>query len=132
MPVVLDYILNKDYLKVEISGVRKPGHEEKEMIDIWIRVADLCAQFNQWKVLAIMKIRGRLPIDSAYKIAKASDDYVWNRSYKLAVVAPEDKLFMNIKLSETLWVNMGFEAKLFSSGWRAKKWLLSQNTVDLE
>ena len=132
MPIVLNHKLCKNYLRVEITGVRKPGAEEKEMIDIWKRVAGLCTQFNQWKVLAIMKIHGRLPIDSAYKIAKASDDYVWNRSYKLAVVAPEDKLFINIKLSETLWVNMGFEAKLFASAWRAKKWLLAKDTVDLK
>ena len=131
MPIVLSHKLFKNYLKVEITGVRTPGSEELEMIEIWTRVAQLCSQFKQWKVLAIMKIYGRLPIDSAYKIAKATDDYVWSRGYKLAVVAPEETLFMNIKLSETLWVNMGYEAKLFSSAWRAKKWLLSQKTVDL-
>ena len=131
MPIVFNHKIFKNYLKVEITGVRTPGSEEIEMIEIWTKVSQLCNHLKQWKVLAIMKIHGRLPIDSAYKIAKATDDYVWSRSYKLAVVAPEDTLFMNIKLSETLWVNMGYEAKLFSSNWRAKKWLLSKKTVDL-
>ena len=130
MPIQLEHKVFDNYLKVDITGIRTPGSEGQEMIEIWSRIAKLCEKSNCSKILAIMKIFGRLPIESAYKIGKATDDYVWNRSYKLAVVAPEEALFMNIQLSETIWVNMGYEAKLFSSIGKARKWLLSENVVN--
>ena len=131
MPLQLKYRLYRTYLRVEIRGSRTPGSEVTESMDIWGQIADLCNQFQRKKILAVMKISGRLPLDSAFKIAKSAEHIGWSRSYKLAVVAPSKIILVNIQFSETILINLGYDVKMFSTKWRAKRWLLSEKTVDL-
>lgn len=75
-------------MRVEITGVRTPGSEVKESLEIWKQVAELCAQTNRTKILAIMTLSGRLPMDAAFQIAKSAEFIGWSRKFKLVVVAP--------------------------------------------
>ncbi len=115
----------RTHLRVEISGVRTPGSEVKESLEIWKQIAELCNRSDHTKVLAIMKLTGRLPMDSAFQIAKSAELIGWSRKFKLAVVAPRTVTLINIQFSETILVNLGYEVKMFASARKAKKWLLS-------
>ncbi|MBT8321431.1 MAG: hypothetical protein KJO90_07155, partial [Eudoraea sp.] len=65
------------------------------------------------------------PINSAFQIAESADDLGWSRNYKMAVVAGSEAVLMNIRLSEMILNNLGYEIKLFGSTRMARKWLLS-------
>ena len=125
MPLKLKHALNRDYLKVEILGQRTPGNEVAESKQIWKEVADVLSQQEQSRILTIMKVEGRLPIKSAFQIAESARDLGWSRNYKMAVVAGSEAVLMNIRLSEMILTNLGYEIKLFVSTRMARKWLLS-------
>ncbi|MCE2612826.1 hypothetical protein LVD13_07575 [Flavobacteriaceae bacterium D16] len=125
MPLKLKHALNRDYLKVEILGQRTPGNEVAESKQIWKEVADVLSQQEQSRILTIMKVEGRLPIKSAFQIAESAGDLGWSRNYKMAVVAGSEAVLMNIRLSEMILTNLGYEIKLFGSTRMARKWLLS-------
>ena len=125
MPLKLKYALNRDYLKVEILGQRTPGNEVTESKEIWKEIADLVNRENKTRVLAMMKVEGRLPINSAFEIAESAKNLGWSQNNKLAVVAGSEAVLMNIRLSEMIMNNLGYEMKLFGSARMARKWLLS-------
>ncbi len=125
MPLKFKHTLYEDYLKVEILGKRTPGGEVAESKSIWKEIADLLKTEKKKRILAIMKVEGRLPINSAFQIADSAGDLGWSRDYKLAVVAGSEAVLMNIRLSETILANLGYEIKLFASTRMARKWLLS-------
>ncbi|MDX1314009.1 MAG: hypothetical protein R3356_00790 [Eudoraea sp.] len=125
MPLILKHSLNRDYLKIEILGKRTPGNEVSESKELWKKVADLLKVAKRDRILAIMKVEGRLPMSSAFEIAESAADLGWSRDYKMAVVAGSEAVLMNIRLSETILVNLGYEIKLFGSTRMARKWLLS-------
>lgn len=125
MPLKLKHSLNRDYLKVEILGQRTPGNEVAESKEIWKKVADLLREQEQSHILTIMKVEGRLPINSAFQIAESAEDLGWSHKYKMAVVAGSEAVLMNIRLSEMILNNLGYEIKLFGSTRMARKWLLS-------
>ena len=125
MPLKLKHALNQDYLKVEILGNRTPGNEVAESKEIWKAVADLANKEKKYKVLALMKVKGRLPINSAFEIAESAGSLGWSQNHKLAVVAGSEAVLMNIRLSEMIMTNLGYEMKLFGSTRMARKWLLS-------
>ncbi len=113
------------HLRVEIKGARTPGSEVRESLEIWKQIAKLCSQLHQTKILAIMKLSGRLPMESAFQIAKSADIIGWSKDFKLAVVAPEPATLVNIQFSEMILLDLGYDIKMFSSPRKAKKWLLA-------
>ncbi len=125
MPLKLKYTSNRDYLKVEILGKRTPGNEVAESKEIWKEISNLVNQEKKSRVLAMMKVDGRLPINSAFEIAESAKNLGWSQNYKLAVVAGSEAVLMNIRLSEMIMTNLGYEMKLFGSSRMARKWLLS-------
>lgn len=125
MPLNFKHTLYQDYLKVEILGKRTPGDEVAESKKLWKEVADLLKAEKKSRILALMKVEGRLPINSAFQIAESAEELGWKRDYKMAVVAGSEAVLMNIRLSETILANLGYEIKLFASTRMARKWLLS-------
>ena len=125
MPLKFSHTLYDEYLKVEIQGKRTPGNEVAESKQVWKEVADILKTEKQKRILAIMKVEGRLPINSAFQIADSAGDLGWSRDYKMAVVAGSEAVLMNIRLSETILANLGYEIKLFASTRMARKWLLA-------
>ena len=125
MPLKIKHVLNRDYLKVEILGKRTVGNEVAESKEIWKEISDLVNRENKTRVLAMMKVEGRLPINSAFQIAESANNLGWSQNYKLAVVAGSEEVLMNIRLSEMIMTNLGYEMKLFASARMARKWLLS-------
>jgi len=125
MPLKLKHTLNRDYLKVEILGERTAGMEVAESKAIWKDISELVNREKKTRVLALMKVQGRLPINSAFQIAESAKNLGWSQNYKLAVVAGSEAVLMNIRLSEMIMTNLGYEMKLFGSARMARKWLLS-------
>ena len=125
MPLKLKHTLSGDYLKVEILGKRTPGNEVAESKEIWKEISELVKREKKTRILAMMKVEGRLPINSAFQIAESAKNLGWSQNYKLAVVAGSEAVLMNIRLSEMIMTNLGYEMKLFGSARMARKWLLS-------
>lgn len=125
MPLNFKYTVYPDYLKVEILGKRTPGNEVAESTGIWKEISDLVKKEEKTRILAFMKVEGRLPINSAFQIAESAASLGWSQNYKLAVVAGSEAVLMNIRLSEMIMNNLGYEMKLFGSTRMARKWLLS-------
>ena len=72
MPLKLKYTSHGDYLKVEILGKRTPGNEVVESKEIWKEISALVKQEKKTRILAMMKVEGRLPINSAFQIAESA------------------------------------------------------------
>ncbi|MGI9546247.1 MAG: hypothetical protein ACR2MM_03350 [Flavobacteriaceae bacterium] len=121
----------KDYLRIEFSGQRMVGSEIEEARNMWLQVANLCKESGVHNILAHMNIEGRLPIDSAYKLAQSVEEIGFDRRYKLAVVATNIEVSQNIQLSETIFANMGYEVRTFKKVRLAKKWLLSIESIKI-
>ena len=119
MSLAFKHKIFRRYLRVEISGERTPGSEVRETLEIWKEIAKIAVAEDRMKILTIMKISGRLPMDSAFQVAKSAELIGWRRNFKLAVVAPR----------KSVLVNLGYEVKMFSSYWRGKRWLLSSRSV---
>ena len=124
MALYLSHKVFRKYIRVTVTGTREPGNEVQEIVSTWSRIADYCEEFQLTRILAILKIKGRLPPQSAFSMQEAFEKTGWKRDYKLAIVASPETLLINILLSEKIWATMGYTMKLFHSPRSARKWLL--------
>lgn len=129
MPVRLRLKLKTSYVYAVFKGKREAGREVEELISNWSDVAALCEKSHLSKVLAVLDIQGKIPLESAYKMDEAFTRTRWKPDYKLAIVVKPETLSKNIILSEKLWENMGYTMKLFTGERAAKKWLLRERAA---
>ena len=114
-----------NYLRVEFNGKRTPGQEVEEGITSWKQVADNARKVELNRIMAVSKVKGRLPAVSAFRITESLDIIGWQQDFIIAGVAPDKIAFTNLSIFETIMQNLGYECKLFKNESDAKKWLLS-------
>jgi len=124
MPLKLKHKVFGEYLWVEFTGNRTSGQEVEEGINAWKQVADIAKMENQNRIMVISKVRGRLPIVSAFSITESLDIIGWQHDFIVAGVAPDKIAFTNLSIYETIMQNLGYEGKMFENENEAKKWLL--------
>ncbi len=61
--------------------------------------------------MVVSKVKGRLPIVSAFNITESLDIIGWQPDFIVAGVAPDKIAFTNLLIFETIMQNLGYEAK---------------------
>ena len=126
MPIRLKLKIEDGFIRADFKGRRTEGKELQETKNAWIEVAQACRENNVFKILAIMQVEGKLPFDAAYKLARSVSEIGFTRDHKLAVIASKARILLNIRFSETIFRNRGYEVRIFKSERPAKKWLLDE------
>jgi len=125
MSIQLKHKVFKDYLRVEFNGVRTPGQELEEGIAAWKQVADMARSTNLNRIMVVSRVKGRLPVESAFNITQSLGIIGWQVDFIIAGVVPDKIAFTNLSIFETIMQNQGYEGKIFEQEGDAKKWLLS-------
>lgn len=125
MALELTHKAHRKYLRVSVNGTREKGNEAAEIVAIWTKVAGFCEAYGLSKILAVLKIEGKIPFQSAFSMEESFAKTGWKKGYQLAIVASAETLSLNILLSEKLWASMGFTMKIFHGERAARKWLLN-------
>jgi len=125
MSLKLKHEIFEDYLWVEFTGNRNIGKEVVEVIAILKQVATIARTADKKSIMIVSKIKGRLPVASAFGISESFKSIGWLQDFKIAGVVPNHINFVNLSILETIMVNLGYECKIFHHENKAKKWLLS-------
>lgn len=120
----IEFADRADHLRVEVSGHRTPGREVEDAVAVWSEVADRCRAASLPRILAVMKLSGRLPTMAAFDIAHAPDSFGWSREFQLALVDLNEESRKDNLFTETIAVNRGFRVKVFDNEDDARAWLL--------
>jgi len=116
----------EDYIRVEVTGDRRPGHEVNDAVQAGRQIMAACRSHGVHKLLLIFKMTGRLPATDAHEIYSNPEEYGWSRDIKVAVIdenpeSKEDSLF-----SETVAVNRAYDTRVFEDETEAREWLLDK------
>ncbi|WP_415904918.1 hypothetical protein ACMXYW_01135 [Neptuniibacter sp. QD48_55] len=85
------------YIRVEISGSRKPEHAVREALDVWAVIAETAQSLGQQKVLYLSHICGSIPVMEAYDVVDQFVNNDWTHlkiAYIDLVDSDEDDLMM--------------------------------------
>jgi len=124
MPYETAFEILDDYIRAEVSGDRRPGHEVADAIHSGRQVSAACKKHGVKRLLVIFKMTGRLPATDAHEIYSNPEAFGWTRDIKVALIdenpeSQEDSLF-----SETVAVNRAYDTQVFDNENEALRWLL--------
>jgi len=114
----------QDHIRVEVSGERIPGHEEDDAIEVWSRVAKICAAQELDRILCIHRVTGRLPATAAHAIGFDPARFGWNRHLQLALVNLNEESRQDTLFLEDVAVSSGYQIRVFDNEEEARKWVL--------
>ena len=125
MPYDFAVDAERDYLRVEVSGNRSPDIEQglRDIMTVWSRVTDICRETNTEKVLAVLQLKGEVPVMGSYNVVTHADQFGWSRRLRMAVVDLNDESREGNRFTETVAVNRGYQIKVFDNENDAKDWL---------
>ena len=123
MPYDVSIEERESHIRVVVSGDRIPGKEVEDGKRVWRRVAEICHETRTNKVLAFVRLSGRLPIMGSFEMAGSLDQIGWSRSFKLAIVEENEESRKGSLFTETVAVNRGYRVKVFANEESATTWL---------
>jgi hypothetical protein len=126
MPYEVNIQEEKDYLRVEVSGERRPGHEVEDSVATWSHVAEICEEKKKDRVLGVFNVSGRLPTPAAYAIAFNPESFGWSRRLKLALVVVHEESRQDALFVEDVAVSSGYQIRIFDNEEKATSWLLDK------
>ena len=126
MPYEVNIQEEKDYLRVEVSGERRPGHEVEDSVATWSHVAKICEEKKKDWVLGMFNVSGRLPTPAAYALAFNPESYGWSRRLKLALVVVHEESRQDALFVEDVAVSSGYQIRIFDDEEKATSWLLDK------
>jgi hypothetical protein len=124
MPYEVNIQEEKDYLRVEVSGERRPGHEVEDSVATWSHVATICEETKKDRVLGMFNVSGRLLTPAAYALAFNPESYGWSRRLKLALVVMHEESRQDALFVEDVAVSSGYKIRIFDNEEKAAVWLL--------
>lgn len=124
MPYETAFEIFDNYIRAEVSGDRRPGHEVADALHSGRQVSSACKTHGIYNLLVIFKMTGRLPAMYAHEIYSDPEAFGWSRDIKVALIdenpeSQEDSLF-----SHTVAVNRAYNAQVFDDEDEALEWLL--------
>ncbi|MDH3698685.1 MAG: hypothetical protein OEQ81_08465 [Flavobacteriaceae bacterium] len=125
MPLEVKHTNHKDYLDVVIMGTRSPQLEYEESSIIWRKIFELCAKYQQDKLLVQSNIKGRMPLRSRINYAFTMEEMGLQEHYKIAGVALNSQVDHDMKIVEQFANNIGYHVKVFVNEADALIWLLT-------
>jgi predicted fused transcriptional regulator/phosphomethylpyrimidine kinase len=124
MPYELSIQEKENYIRVDVSGQRTPGHEIEDAISVWSRVAEVLNEKQIDRVLAIYNLTGRLPARAAHAIAYDPAKFGWSKHFKVALVELNEESRQDMFFAEDVAVSSGYRVRIFDSEQEAEAWLL--------
>jgi hypothetical protein len=124
--MAVQYTINieKDFLRLDVSGSYTPGNEAAEMRQIWAEVSDACRLHRIRRVLSCSSVVGELPTMVGFELASAPSSFGWERNFRMALVFEDKERYESHLFAETVMVNRYYDMKPFMNEDEAKTWLL--------
>ena len=116
---------NDGYVHVQVTGKRQDGEAVLNASHAGRRIVEFCRQASNYRVLVVLNLSGRLSTMDSYEIATGSEEYGWDRIFKLAFVNPNKSSVDDVKFTETVAVNRAYSVKAFADEPDAVAWLLA-------
>jgi len=126
MPYEVNIQEEKDYLRVEVSGERRPGHEVEDSVATWSHVATVCEETKKDRILSVFNVSGCLPTPAAYAIAFNPESYGWSKHLKLALVVVDEEPRRDALFVEDVEVSSGYKTRVFDNEEEATAWLFEK------
>lgn len=126
MPLELLHTNHSDYLEVHIQGTRRSGHELEEATAIWAQVFHLSEKYQQNNIMAHVRARGRFPVTARVDFAFGFKKTGCTLNHRIAALAYSNEFFINATLVERYVREEGYNARLFKSREKARRWLLQE------
>lgn len=121
MAVKLDIEARGTYLYFEVSGER----EREQMVNIWGTVARELRALGLNRVLGVSKLTGPASTIDIYRVAEAAANDMQNAGCeKLAYVVTDKNALQSNLFAETVAVNRGLDARMFTDKDSALIWLM--------
>lgn len=112
-----------DFLRVEVSGTRRPDTEHEEAIATWGPVLAECRSGGLNRLLIRYRMHGRFSLMHAFDLSDNPERFGWVRSIRIAVVRIEGTPIDELRAVETVAVNRGFPMAVFDDEADAVNWL---------
>jgi hypothetical protein len=113
-----------EYLSVEMYGTRIADTITQDILGAYSLVFEKCKETGHNRVLNQLYQEGKLPIAASYNILNMPKISHW-KEIKMAVVAVDYEIYLQIKFAETVAQSRGFQYRLFQNKEEGLNWLLS-------
>ena len=124
MSYEIDIQAHQDYVRVHVTGERRYGDAALEASQAGQQIVESCRNADNYRVLLVLNLRGRLSATDSYEIVEDSKEYGWNHAYKLAFVDTNRESIEDVRFTETVAVNRAYSVKAFTEEAEAIDWLL--------
>jgi len=99
--------------------------EFEEMLILWKKIFQLAREYDQTKILALLKIKGRIPVRARVKLLFNLKEMGWDRRHRIAAVPLTSQVNKDVRIVEQFMDRIGYNARLFTKEVDALIWLLS-------
>ncbi len=124
MPYETEIELQRDYVRIEVTGERRYGDAASDASQVGQRIVEFCRETDNYRVLVILNLRGRLSATDSYDMVEDAKEYGWDRRFKLAFVDTNKESLDDVRFTETVAVNRAYSVRAFSDEAEAIDWLL--------
>jgi hypothetical protein len=124
MPYEVDIQAQQDYVRVHVTGERRYGDAALEASQAGQQIVESCRNADNYRVLLVLNLRGRLSATDSYEIVEDAKEYGWDHAYKLAFVDTNRESVDDVRFTETVAVNRAYSVKAFADEAEAIDWLL--------
>lgn len=116
---------NPDFIRVEVSGIRKPGEAAENAHAVGREITSVCRETGIDRILLVVDLSGRLSAIDAFEIVTRSQDYGWSHAFKLAFVDLNAESLADSRFTETVALNRAYRMQVFDNEDDAREWLLN-------
>ena len=123
MPYEIDIQAEQDYVRVHVTGERRYGDAALEGSQAGRQIVEFCQNADNYRVLVVLNLRGRLSATDSYDLVESSKEYGWGHHYKLAFVDTNKESIDDVRFTETVAVNRAYAVRAFADEAEAIDWL---------
>ncbi|MGB5450407.1 MAG: hypothetical protein WBM80_15895 [Woeseiaceae bacterium] len=123
MPYEIDIQAKQDYVRVHVTGERRYGDAALEASQAGQQIVEYCQKADNYRVLVVLNLGGRLSATDSYEIVESSKEYGWDHAYKLAFVDTNEESIDDVRFTETVAVNRAYSVRAFADEAEAIDWL---------
>ena len=126
-----DFKITNDagFVRVEVTGARVAGRVSADALQVWKAVAEQCHSTGVYRVLAILRISGKVPAGAVNEVNQGLASIGWDRRFVLATVDLIDESRQGNLLTEMVSVNRGYAVRVFDNEPEALGWLCGETVV---
>ncbi|WP_415889947.1 hypothetical protein ACMXYV_01155 [Neptuniibacter sp. SY11_33] len=110
------------YIRVEISGSRKPEHAVRDALDVWAVIAETAQSLKQKKVLYLSHICGSIPVMEAYDVVDQFVNNDWTH-LKIAYIDLAHSNEDDLRMLKAICFQHDIEFEFFLTEKQGHDWL---------